>query len=70
MADDEPSSHLVEAGVSAYVRVLGKHGELRVVLCRACGASSVPLPAGDETGWFKRHVAEDREEHRRRPSTP
>jgi hypothetical protein len=69
-ADDEKPSILAEAGVSAYVRVDGSQGELRVVLCRACGTSSPPLAAGHETDWFKRHAAEDREEHRRRRSNP
>jgi hypothetical protein len=66
MADDEKSSILTEAGISAYVRRDGTDEELRVVLCRACGASSPALPAGHEADWFKRHVAEVREKHRRR----
>jgi hypothetical protein len=66
MADDENSSILTEAGISAYVRRDGAEEVLRVVLCRACGASSAALPAGRETDWFKRHVAENPEKHRRR----
>jgi hypothetical protein len=66
MADDEKSSILTEAGIFAYVRRDGTDEELRVVLCRACGASSASLPAGHEADWFQRNVAVDREKHRRR----
>jgi hypothetical protein len=61
-----PKRHLLEAGgLSAYVEIEGRQGEHRVVLCRACGASSLTLAPDQETEWFKRHAAEDREEHRR-----
>jgi len=65
MADDPNDYILTEAGLSAYVRVQGKQGELRVVLCRACVVSAPPIPAGQETDWFKQHATEDCEEHRR-----
>lgn len=52
-------------GITAYVEVYGKDGDQRVVLCRACGASSPPLDAGQEMDWFKRHAAKVSQEHRR-----
>ena len=65
MAADQ-KRHLLEAGgLSAYVEIEGRHGEHRVVLCRACGASSLTLAPEQETDWFRRHAADDREEHRR-----
>jgi hypothetical protein len=58
--------HQLEAGgLSAYVELEGKQGDRRVVLCRACGASSPPLAPEHDTAWFARHAAEAREEHRR-----
>jgi hypothetical protein len=62
---DLPRQTLAVAGLTAHVEVRGEKGEQRVVLCRACGASSPSLTAGREIDWFKRHAAEDREEHRR-----
>ena len=65
MADDPKEYILTEAGLSAYVRIHGKQGELRVVLCRACVVSSPPLAAGHETDWVKQHAAKDCEERHR-----
>jgi hypothetical protein len=67
MGDDREDRILTVAGLSAYVESHG-HGNAeprRVVLCRACGNSSPPLTPDQETDWFHRHAAEDREEHRR-----
>jgi hypothetical protein len=56
---------LTVAGLSAYVEVYSKLEQRRVVLCRACGASSPPLAPDHETDWFERHAAENRAEHHR-----
>lgn len=63
--DDQPRHALAVAGLRAYVEVRGKPGDSRVVLCRACGASSPLLAPGKEMEWFKRHAAEASEEHSR-----
>jgi hypothetical protein len=69
MGDDREERILTVAGLSAYVEPHGQaqdNAERRhVVLCRACGHSSPPLTSDQETDWFNRHAAEDREEHRR-----
>ena len=64
MAGDPCPHTLFEAGLSAYVRAETTDGELRVVVCRACGTASSPLAAEHEIDWFRQHVAEDFEEHR------
>jgi hypothetical protein len=67
MGDDRGERILTVAGLSAYVESQGQGNveQRRVVLCRACGHSSPPLSPDQETDWFNRHAAEDREEHRR-----
>jgi hypothetical protein len=67
MGDDREDRILTVAGLSAYVESQGQGNaeQRRVVLCRACGHSSPPLTRDQETDWFHRHAAEDREEHRR-----